>query len=97
GDDTTRAYLGGVVAVVALLVFAWAIFHGRERSPLAVLSGAVAGAMYLARFASAGLVLFVPGFFPSAPVSAAGLTGPTTRRQIAIAIAAVAVLPAVWL
>ena len=97
GDDTTKAYLGGAVAVVALLVFTWAVFHDRERSPLAVLSGAVAGALYLARFASTGLVLFVPGFFPAAPASAAGVTGATTRRQMAIAGAAVVVLPAVWL
>jgi hypothetical protein len=97
GDDTTKAYVGGAVVVIALLVFTWAIFRGRERSPLAVVSGATAVAMYIARFASTGLVLFVPGVFPAAPVSAAGITGATTRRQIAIAGAAVVVLPAVWL
>jgi len=97
GDDTAKAYAAGAVVVAALLLFAWAVLHDKERSPLAVVRGAVATGLYLARFASTGLVLFVPGFFPAAPASAAGLTGASRGRQAAVAVAAVAVLPAVWL
>jgi hypothetical protein len=78
-------------------VFTWAIFHGRERSPLAIVSGAIAGALYVSRFVKTGLVLFVPGVFPAAPVAAAGITGATRGRQAAVAVGAVATLPAVWL
>ncbi|MBV8161782.1 MAG: hypothetical protein JO265_12730, partial [Acidimicrobiia bacterium] len=85
------------VAVAALLVLTWAVLRSRERSPVAVASGAVAAGLYVARFASTGLVLFVPGFLPAAPVSAAGITGATRGRQAALAGAAVAVLAAVWL
>ena len=97
GDDTTKAYVGGAVVVLALLAFTWAMFNDRERAPFTVLTGAVAVALYVVRFAKAGLVLFVPGVFPAAPISAAGVTGARTRQQIAVAGAAVVVLPAVWL
>jgi hypothetical protein len=59
-----------------------------------VAGGAVAAALYAVRFASVG---FVPGFFPAAPASAAGVAGPPPGRARALAVAAVAALPAIWL
>jgi hypothetical protein len=96
-DDTRLAFAAGALAVIGLLVLARGVFRPQEGSLVSRAGAGVAAGLYIARFFPLGLVRFVPGFFPAAPISAAGLTGPGTARERAIAVAALAVLPGVWL
>ena len=92
-DDTNKAFAVGGVLVVVLLVVAAVALGRRIPSLSARAAGVTAAALYGVRFASVG---FVPGFFPTTPVSAAALAKPATARQRAIVVAAVVALPIVW-
>jgi hypothetical protein len=94
-DTTGRAFIAGGLVTVALLLVAVGTLPNRTQWLGWRVGAASAFALYFVR-ASQGLG-FVPGCIPASPLSAAGVIGADDGRRRAVAAAAVATLPVVWL
>jgi hypothetical protein len=93
-DSRAGALLLGGVLVVALLLVARRGLAQRQPPLWGTAGAALTAVLYAVRFSSVG---FVPGFFPTAPLSASGVVGQPRGRARALAVAALLALPAVWL
>ena len=108
-NDSARAYLLGAVAVIGLVVLARRALRSppETRPSPREAGGTLPGRAFpVLALATYGLRLtqwlgtlpgFVPGFFPAAPASAAGLATRSTARARMLVISALVAIPVVWL